>query len=157
MRKGLLVCCFSLVSATAFAGESTLSPAAASITASPTPDPTWTFGTTTAYTGSARIMKAEDFGSQANVEYELQAYKNVKLFQNYFLQLGFDLDRINFSRSNSLFPYALTSLAGEIKFAYWDGDDFSPGIQLGQGSYNTRDTSPRTLLIFPFGSLPGSK
>jgi hypothetical protein len=98
MRIGLLICCFSLVSATAFAGESTLSQAPASITASPTPDPTWTFEATTAYTGSARIMKAEDFGSQANVEYELQVYKAVKLFQNYFLQLGL-------SGSDEFFPF----------------------------------------------------
>lgn len=157
MRKGLLVCCLSLVSATAFAGESTLSQAAASIAASPTPDPTWTFQATTSYTGSARIMKAADFGSQANVEYELQAYKNVKLYQNYFLQLGFDLDRINFSRSNNLFPYALTSLAGEIKFSYWDGDDFYPVIQLEPGLYYTRAYITKNSFDIPIRLTPGLK
>jgi len=157
MRKGLLLWCWLLISTSAFAGGSALNQAEASITASPTPDPTWTFEATTSYTGSARIMKAGDFGSQANVFYEVQAYKDIKLFQNYFLQLGFDLDRYNFSRSNSYFPSALTSLAGEVEFSYWDGDDFYPVLQFEPGLYYTRDYITKNSFDVPIRFTPGLK
>ncbi|MBV9731825.1 MAG: hypothetical protein JO275_03550, partial [Verrucomicrobia bacterium] len=108
MKKALLLCCLLLGPKWVLAGETETIQGPTPITASATPDPTWTFETTASYSGGARIMKAGSFGSQAEVEYELQAYKDIKLFKNYFLQLGFDLERFNFSRSNSFFPYAMT-------------------------------------------------
>ncbi|HEY2423015.1 MAG TPA: hypothetical protein VGH55_02865, partial [Chthoniobacterales bacterium] len=89
MKKALLLCCLLLGPKWVLAGETETIQGPTPITASPTPEPTWSFEATTSYTGSARIMKAGSFGSQAVVQYELQVYRDIKLFQNYFLQLGF--------------------------------------------------------------------
>jgi hypothetical protein len=157
MKKPLLLCCLLLGAKLVLAGQTETIQGPTPITASPTPDPTWSFETTTSYTGGARIMKAGSFGSQAEVEYELQAYKDIKLFQNYFLQLGFDLERFNLSRSNSFFPYAMTSLAGEVVFAYWDGDDFYPVLKFEPGLYYTRAHITKNSFDVPIRFTPGLK
>jgi hypothetical protein len=159
MKKALLLCCLLLGAKWVLAGETETIQAPAPITASATPaaDPTWNVELTSSYTSSARIMKAGYFGSQAVVEYELQAYKDIKLFQNYFLQLGFDLERFNFSRSNSFFPYAMTSLAGELVFAYWDGDDFYPVLRFEPGLYYTRAYITKNSFDVPIRFTPGLK
>ena len=140
----------------AIAGEPTLSQVTP---VSPTVslDPNWTVELLSSYDSSARIMKAGSFGSQAGVSYELQLYKDIKLYQNYYLQLGFDLEHYDFSRSSSTFPYALNSLAGEIRFSYWDGEDFYPVIQLEPGLYYTRDYITKNSFDIPIRLTPGFK
>jgi|SRR5580700_530607 hypothetical protein len=159
MKKALLLCCLLLGARWVLGGETETSQGPTPITANATQaaDPTWSFESTTSYTSGARIMKAGYFGSQAEVEYELQAYKDIKLFQNYFLQLGFDLERFNFSRSNSFFPYAMTSLAGELVFAYWDGDDFYPVLRFEPGLYYTRAYITKNSFDLPIRFTPGLK
>jgi hypothetical protein len=155
--KRQLVFCLLLAASPVLAGETELIQSPGPIAAKPSPDPTWSFELTTSYTSSARIMKAGSFGSQAEAEYELQVYKNIKLFQNYFLQLGFDLDRYTFSRSNSFFPYELTSLAGEVVFSYWDGDDFFPVLKFEPGLYFTRGYITKNSFDVPIRFTPGLK
>ena len=157
MKVALFICGFLLIPALLLAGvtESTLT--TPQIVPGKSPDPTWTFEVTASFTSTARIMKAGAFGSQGEAEYELQAYKDIKLFKNYFLQLGFDLERFNFSRSNSFFPYAMTSLAGELVFSYWDGDDFYPVLRLEPGLYFTRAHINKNSFDIPIRFTPGLK
>ena len=157
MKKSLLLCCLLLTARSVWAGEAEIIQTPSLVAASLTPDPTWNFELTTSYTSSARIMKAGSFGSQASAEYELQAYKDIKLFKNYFLQLGFDLERFDFSRSNNVFPYAMTSLAGELTFAYWDGDDFYPVLKFEPGLYYTRSHITKNSFDVPIRFTPGLK
>ncbi len=157
MKNALLLCCLLLAARSVLAGETETIQAPSPITAIATPDPTWNFELTTSFTSSARIMKAGSFGSQAVAEYELQAFKDIKLFKNYFLQLGFDLERFDFSRSSSVFPYALTSLSGELIFAYWDGDDFYPVLRFEPGLYYTRSHITKNSFDVPIRFTPGLK
>ncbi|MGA8656391.1 MAG: hypothetical protein WB586_09595 [Chthoniobacterales bacterium] len=48
-------------------------------------------------------------------------------------------ERFDFSRSNNVFPYALSSLAAELDVSYWSGDEFHPLLKLEPGVYFTRD------------------
>jgi hypothetical protein len=157
MKIGLFVCGLLLIPTLLLAGGNETALSTPQIVPSPSPDPTWSFELTSSYTAGARIMKAGSFGSQGVAEYELQAYKDIKLFQNYFLQLGFDLDRFNFTRSNNFFPYAMTSLAGELVFAYWDGDDFYPVLKLEPGLYFTRAHITKNSFDVPIRFTPGLK
>src|SRR5260221_5018784 len=157
MKNVLLCCCLLLAARSVLAEETETIQAPSPITAIATPDPTWNFELTTSFTSSARIMKAGSFGSQAVAEYELQAFKDIKLFKNYFLQLGFDLERFDFSRSSSVFPYALTSLSGELIFAYWDGDDFYPVLRFEPGLYYTRSHITKNSFDVPIRFTPGLK
>ena len=157
MKTPLLLCCVLLGAGWVLAGDTETIQGPTPITATSTPNPTWSFEETTSFSSSARIMKAGSFGSQAEVQYELQAYKDIKLFKSYYLQLGFDLQRFDFSRSNSFFPYAMTSLAGEIVFAYWDGDDFYPVVRVEPGLYFTRAHITKNSFDMPFRFTPGIK
>src|SRR5260221_14035486 len=69
----------------------------------------------------------------------------------------FDLDRFDFSRSRSVFPYALTSLSGELIFAYWDGDDFYPVLRFEPGLYYTRSHITKNSFDVPIRFTPGLK
>src|ERR1700759_1774828 len=86
--------------------------------------PWWSIDVNTDYTLGSKIRKSGDFGSQAVYHYEIEALRNVYLFDHYYLQFGVDSERYDFSRSNSLYPSSIASLAGEISFPYWNGDDF---------------------------------
>src|SRR5258708_20941450 len=87
----------------------------------------------------------------------MEGFKDIKLFKNYFLQLGFDLERFDFSRSSRVFPYALTSLSGELIFAYWDGDDFYPVLRFEPGLYYTRSHITKNSFDVPIRFTPGLK
>src|SRR5260221_11126164 len=99
MKNALLLCCLLLAARSVLAGETETIQAPSPITAIATPDPTWNFELTTAFTGTARIMKAGSFGSQAGRKHEMQAFRDIKLFQNSILQLRVHRACFKFSRS----------------------------------------------------------
>ncbi|HET9374427.1 MAG TPA: DUF6268 family outer membrane beta-barrel protein [Chthoniobacterales bacterium] len=117
----------------------------------------WSFDLNTTYTLGGRIEKAGDFGSQAEYRYEVEALRNFRITGDYYLQLGIDYERFDFSRSNSTFPSSFTSLAGEVMFSYWSGDDFFPVIQLEPGLYYTRDHITGNSFDVPIRITPGFK
>jgi hypothetical protein len=84
-------------------------------------------------------MKAGDFGSQAEYHFDFEALRNLPLFGKYYLQIGVDYERFAFSRSNDIFPYAMSSVSAEIAISYWTGDVFFPLLKLEPGIYFTRD------------------
>ena len=104
-----------------------------------TQGPVWSFDLNGSFTSGSRIEKAHNFGSQAEFHHEFEALRNFHLFDKYYLQIGIDYDRYDFSRSNSIFPYALSGVAGEGSISYWDGDEFFPLLTLKPGVYYTRD------------------
>lgn len=104
-----------------------------------TQGPIWSFDLNGSYTSGSRIQKAHNFGSQAEFHHEFEALRNFHLFDKYYLQIGIDYDRYDFSRSNSIFPYALSGVAAESSISYWDGDEFFPLLTLKPGVYYTRN------------------
>jgi len=104
-----------------------------------TQGPVWSFDLNGSYTSGSRIEKAHNFGSQAEFHHEFEALRNFHLFDKYYLQIGIDYDRYDFSRSNNIFPYALSGVAGESSISYWDGDEFFPLLTLKPGLYYTRN------------------
>jgi hypothetical protein len=117
----------------------------------------WSFDLNSNYTLGSRIEKAANLGSQAESRYELEALRNFRIIGDYYLQLGIDYERFDFSRSNSIFPYSFTSLSGEVMFSYWSGDDFFPVIQLEPGFYYTRDHVTGNSFDVPIRITPGFK
>ncbi len=117
----------------------------------------WSFDLNSTYTFGSRIQKAANLGSQAEYRYELQVLRNFRISGDYYLQLGADYERFDFSRANSIFPYSFTSLSGEILFSYWSGDSFYPVIELEPGIYYTRDHVTRNSFDFPIRLTPGFK
>jgi hypothetical protein len=117
----------------------------------------WSFDLNSNYTLGSRIEKAANLGSQAEYRYELQALRNFRIAGDYYLQLGVDYERYDFSRSNSVFPNSFTSLSGEVLFSYWSGDDFYPVIQIEPGIYYTRDHITGNSFDFPIRITPGFK
>jgi hypothetical protein len=117
----------------------------------------WSFDLNSTYTFGSRIEKAANLGSQAEYRYELQALRNFRISGDYYLQLGLDYERFDFSRSNAIFPYSFTSLSGEVLFSYWSGDDFYPVIQLEPGIYYTRDHVTGNSFDVPVRITPGFK
>jgi Domain of unknown function (DUF6268) len=117
----------------------------------------WSFDLNSTYTFGSRIEKAANLGSQAEYRYELQALRDFHITGDYYLQLGVDYERVDFSRSNSIFPNSFTSLSGEVMFSYWSGDDFFPVIRLEPGLYYTRDHITRNSFDVPIRITPGFK
>jgi hypothetical protein len=117
----------------------------------------WSFDLNSTYTLGSRIEKAASLGSQAEYRYELQALRNLRITGDYYLQLGIDYERFDFSRSNAIFPYSFTSFSGEAMFSYWSGDDFYPVIQLEPGLYYTRDHVTGNSFDIPIRITPGFK
>ncbi|MGA8656164.1 MAG: DUF6268 family outer membrane beta-barrel protein [Chthoniobacterales bacterium] len=139
----------------AFGGEATIQ---APLT-QPTPvqGPLWSFDLNGSYVSGSQIQKAHNFGSQAEFHHEFEALRNFHLFDKYYLQVGIDYDRYDFSRSNSIFPYALSGVAGEAGISYWDGDDFFPLLTLKPGVYFTRDHITRNSFDIPVRAAGGVK
>jgi hypothetical protein len=140
----------------AFAGGKTL------VQPSPTPNPenlgsTWSFDLNSTYTFGSHVEKSHHLGSQAEYRYEVQALRNFHITGDYYLQLGVDWERFDFSRSNSQFPYSFTSLSGEILFSYWSGDSFYPVIRIEPGIYYTRDHVTENSFDAPIRITPGFK
>jgi hypothetical protein len=129
---------------------------------SPTPSPEnlgppWDITLDSTYTFGSHVEKSHNLGSQAEYRYEVQALRDFRISGNYYLQLGVDWERFDFSRSNDRFPYSFTSLSGEILFSYWSGDDFYPVIRLEPGIYYTRDHVTQNSFDIPIRITPGFK
>jgi hypothetical protein len=155
MRLLKLICVFIAGACSAFAGEK---PAPL-----PTPQeqpnqvPAWSFEVKSDYTFSSEVWSAADLGSQAVYHYEVEGLRNFHLFDKYYLQVGPDWERFDFSRSNSIFPYAISSIAGEIDVSYWSGDDFHPLLKLEPGVYYTRDHITKNSFDIPVRAVGGFK
>ncbi len=76
--------------------------------------PWWSIDLNSDYTLGSKIMKSGDFGSQAVYHYEIEALRNFHLFDQYYLQCGIDSERFDFSRSNSIYPSSISSVAAEV-------------------------------------------
>ena len=119
--------------------------------------PLWSLDLKGDYTFGSRIMKAGDFGSQAEYHFDLEALRNLPLFGKYYLQIGVDHERFAFSRSNDIFPYAMSSVSAEIAISYWTGDVFFPLLKLEPGIYFTRDYITRNSFDIPMRVAMGIK
>jgi hypothetical protein len=140
----------------ALAGSGTL------VQPSPTPGPEnvgsqWSILLDSTYTFGSHVEKSHNLGSQAEYRYEVEVERNFRISGDYYLQLGFDWERFDFSRSNSQFPYSFTSLTGEILFSYWSGDSFYPVIRIEPGIYYTRDHVTENSFDVPIRITPGFK
>lgn len=145
---------FLWLEAMAFAGGNAL--------VQPSPNPEnlgslWSFKLNGEYTFGSHVERSDHLGSQAEYRYEVVALRNFRITGDYYLQLGVDYERFDFSRSNSQFPYSFTSLSGEILFSYWSGDDFYPVIRLEPGIYYTRDHVTGNSFDVPIRITPGFK
>lgn len=143
-------------------GEMALAGGGTLAQSSPTPSPenlgsAWSFDLNSTYTFGSRIQKAANLGSQAEYRYEIEALRNFRITGDYYLQLGMDYERFDFSRSSSVFPYSFTSLNGEMNFSYWSGDDFYPVIKIEPGIYYTRDHVTKNSFDVPLRFTPGFK
>jgi Domain of unknown function (DUF6268) len=162
MRIVILIACTALLVMPAFGGEGQLT-ASKALQAPPMEEgpegaPLWSFDLNGSYTMGARIMKAGEFGSQAEYHYEIEALRNIHLFKKYYLQIGFDHDQFLFSRSNSaLFPYSLTSDAAVIAVSYWSGDEYHALLRLEPGIYYTRNHITKNSFNIPFRLQGGIK
>jgi hypothetical protein len=118
----------------------------------------WSIDVVTDYTADSKIIQAPQFGSQAVSHYELEVLRNIHLLNTYYLQLGIDSERFDFSRSNSsTFPSSITSLAAEISLSYWTGDDFYPLLQFLPGIYYTRGYITLNSFDMPVRAVAGWK
>jgi Domain of unknown function (DUF6268) len=155
MRLVQLLCSFWVFACSAFGGDNTI------IRAVPREEsnqaPLWSFDLNSDYTSGSQIRHAEALGAQAVYRYELEALRNLHLFSKYYLQFGVDYERFDFSRSNSVFPYAVSSLASEIDVSYWSGDDLNPLLKLQPGVYFTRDHITANSFDFPVRAVGGFK
>jgi hypothetical protein len=102
-------------------------------------------------------MKAGEFGSQAEYHFDLDALRNLPLFGKYYLQIGVDHERFAFSRSNDIFPYAMSSVSAEIAISYWTGDVFSHCLSLNLGFILPGTMLREIRLIFRCGSQRESR
>jgi Domain of unknown function (DUF6268) len=116
----------------------------------------WSIDLVTDYTADSKIIQAPEFGSQAVSHYELEVLRNIHLLNTYYLQLGIDSERFDFSRSNSsIFPSSITSLAAEVSLSYWTGDDFYPLLQFLPGIYYTRGYITLNSFDMPVRAVAG--
>jgi hypothetical protein len=139
MGGWMLLCASLLLAASVQAGERTALQPSLGTQTNNGGTPIWSFDLDSDYTFGSSIQKYSSFGPQAGYHYEIEVLRDVTLFDKYSLQLGLDSERFAFSRSNSLFPYAMTSVAAEIAVSYWDGDEFFPLLKIEPGFYYTRD------------------
>ncbi len=119
--------------------------------------PLWSFDVNSSYTLGSKIRKSGDFGSQAVYHYEIEALRNVHLFDHYYLQFGVDSERYDFSRSNSLYPSSIASVAGEVSFSYWTGDDYHSFLKFEPGVYFTRNYITLNSFDVPIRAVSGFK
>jgi hypothetical protein len=139
MKLGWILCASLLLVASAPGGERTALQSSPGTDANHAGTPLWSFDLDSDYTFGSSIQKYANFGPQAGYHYEIEVLRDVPLFDKYSLQFGLDTERFAFSRSNNLFPYAMTSVAAEVAVSYWDGDEFFPLIKIEPGVFYTRD------------------
>jgi hypothetical protein len=119
--------------------------------------PFWSFDLNSDYTLGSKLIDNPSLGSQAVYHYEIEALRNIHLFGKYYFQFGFESEGFDFSRSNSLFPYSISSVAGEVSLSYWTGDDFYPLLKLQPGLYYTRDHITPNSFDVPLKAAAGIK
>ena len=119
--------------------------------------PAWSFDLISDYTLGSTIINSGSFGSQAVYRYAIEALRNVHLFDQYYLQFGFDSERFLFSRSNSVYPYSISSVAGEISLSYWTGDTYYSVLKFEPGVYYTRDYITINSFDVPIRAVTGFK
>src|SRR4051812_36442100 len=117
----------------AFAGDKTVLNSAPAEVAPTKLVPEWSVDLEGDYILGSRFRHLENLGSQAVSYYELEALRRFHLVDNWYFRVGFDLSRFDFSRSNSVFPYALSSVAGEVALEYWHGEDIGVLVKLSPG------------------------
>jgi Domain of unknown function (DUF6268) len=117
--------------------------------------PPWSFDINGEYTFGSRLQDSHGLGHQSETRFEVEVLKNFRLTGNYYLQVGFDYERFDFSRSNDLYPYSLTGANAEINFSYWSGDSYYPVIEIEPGIYYTRDHVTRNSFDVPIRLTPG--
>ncbi len=157
MKFGWILCASLLLATSASGGERTVLRSSPSTAANNGGSPLWSFDLDSDYTFGSSIQKYSNFGRQAVYHYEIEALRDVPLFDKYYLQFGLDSERFAFSRSNSLFPYAMTSVAAEVAVSYWDGDEFFPLLKIQPGFYFTRDSIPLNSFDVPIRLALGFK
>ncbi len=119
--------------------------------------PLWSTDLTGDYTLGSKIMKSADFGSQSVSHYEFEVLRNLHLFDKYYLQFGFNSERFDFSRSNSIYPSSIQSLDAEVSLSYWTGDDFYPLLKLQPGVYYTNNHITANSFDVPIRAVAGIK
>jgi hypothetical protein len=117
----------------------------------------WSTDLTGDYTLGSKIMKSADFGSQSVAHYELEVLRNLHLFDKYYLQLGVDSERFDFSRSNSIYPSSIQTLDAEVSLSYWTGDDFYPLLKFQPGMYYTNSHITANSFDVPIRAVAGIK
>ena len=155
MRLVQLLCSLGVFACSTFGGEKTIIQTVPQEQAGQAP--LWSCDLNSDYTSGSTIRHAEALGSQAVYRYELEALRNIHLFSKYYLQFGVDYERFDFSRSNSIFPYAISSLDAEIDLSYWSGDELNPLLKLQPGVYFTRDHITANSFDFPVRVVGGFK
>jgi hypothetical protein len=119
--------------------------------------PLWSVDLNSDYTLGSKIIKSGSFGSQAVSHYEIEALRNVHLFDKYYLQFGIDSERYDFSRSNAIYPSSIASIAGEISLSYWTGDDYYQLLKFEPGVFYTRDYITTNSFDVPIRAVAGFK
>jgi hypothetical protein len=119
--------------------------------------PLWSFDLNSDYTFGSKIIRSGDFGSQAVYHYQIEALRNVHLFDKYYFQFGLESERFDFSRSNSIYPSSITSVAGEVSLSYWTGDEYFPLLKFEPGVYYTRDYITTNSFDVPIRAVAGFK
>src|SRR5262249_2911737 len=107
------------------------------------------------YTFGSHLQNSNGLGRQSETRFEVQVLKNFRILNSYYLQIGFDYERFDFSRSNELYPYSLTGANAQINFSYWSGDSYYPIVRIEPGIYYTRDYVTRNSFDMPIRLTPG--
>jgi hypothetical protein len=157
MKLGWIVCASLLFAASALGGERTVLSSSPGSDANKGGSPLWSFDLDSDYTFGSSIQKFSDLGLQAVYHYEIEVLRDFALFDKYYLQFGLDSERFLFSRSNNLFPYAMTSVAAEAALSYWDGDEFFPLLKIQPGIYYTRNYITKDSFDIPVRLALGLK
>ena len=119
--------------------------------------PLWAVDLSSDYTAPSKIIHSGSFGPQAVYHYQLEALRNFRLSDKYYFQFGVVSEQFIFSRSNSLYPYSISSVAGELCLSYWTGDDFHPVLKFEPGVYYTRDFITKNSFDVPIRAVTGFK
>jgi len=119
--------------------------------------PLWSLDLNSDYTLGSKIIKSGSFGSQAVYHYQIEALRNIHLFDKYYFQFGIDSERFDFSRSNIIYPSSIASVAGEFSLSYWTGDDYYQLLKFEPGIYYTRDYITAKSLDVPIRAVAGFK
>jgi hypothetical protein len=133
-----------------------------SVIQSPSPQqqdkaPLWSVDLNSDYTLGSKIIRSSDFGSQAVSHYQIEALRDIHLFDKYYFQFGVDSERFDFSRSNTIYPSSISSVAAEFAISYWTGDDFYQLLKFEPGVYYTRDDITARSIDVPIRAVAGIK